>query len=102
MAPARTRSQGGRGRSPGGRARAGGRSTQPRSRSGSWPWGASAAGPAGRRGLTVPDTIGGLYASVRLQPSADRNGPRLVGHGGRERRLNGSGTPEDARGKRGG
>src|SRR3989441_3181130 len=39
-----------------------------RSRSGSWPWGASAAGPACRRGLTVPDTIGGLYASVRLHP----------------------------------
>src|SRR5437879_9539982 len=63
--------------------------------------GASAAGPAGRRGLTVPDTIGGLYASVRLQPSADRNGPRLVGHGGRERRLMESDTPEDARGRRG-
>src|SRR5437899_3297579 len=35
--------------------------------------------PVGRRGLTVPDTIGGLYASVRLQPSADRNGTRSAG-----------------------
>src|SRR5437667_11202750 len=37
--------------------------------------GSSAAGPSRRRGLTVPDTSGGLYASVRLQPSADRDGP---------------------------